>query len=395
MRGQWSAGLQFGKNQIGISTVIAGALLMGACAVAPETNATVSRQSVTTITNCTGDAISQAVAAGGEVDLDCGPTPVTIAVPSTNVTLNAVLRAVTPGTITLTHTGTLFSVQAIVQFEADNLAFTGTGAAVIGAPGANVTLTNDTFSNYSSTIVAVGNRGSILHVFGSTFANNHGTGFNAGPAVQSAAGDTTFDRCTFINNSFPGGGAFRYTGFLAFVTNSTFANNSSGTNGGAIQILGGADVQITNSTFFNNKAAGLGSAIFGESSNLSVQSSTFFTDTATPSGMISFTREFPGNREQLFDSIIVDPGAPSQPCKLAGTSNLQWPAGSSLCGAGFALGDPNLATLADNGGPTQTMAIQLPSAAFRAATAPCPATDQRGVARGTACDIGAYQVPAN
>jgi hypothetical protein len=387
------ARLGLGSNQLGISTVIAGALCMGACAAAPEANGSVSKQSVTTITNCTGDAISQAVAAGGEVDLDCGPGPVTIAVPSTNVTANTVLRAVTPGTITLTHTGTLFSLNAFANLEADNLAFTGTGFAVAGSASNGVTLTNDTFSNYSSGVVAVGRRGSILHVFGSTFANNHSTVFNAGAAVQSAATDTTIDGCTFINNSYPMGGALAVGGFIAFVKNSTFANNSSGTTGGAIQVFALGDLQVTNSTFFNNKAAGVGSAISAESSDVSVQSSTFFTDTATTSGMIGLMRIFPGNRDQLIDSIVVDPGTPTQPCKLTGTSNLQWPAGPPLCGAGFTLGDPNLGPLADNGGPTQTMALQLPSAAFRAATAACPATDQRGVARGTACDIGAYQIP--
>jgi hypothetical protein len=62
-------------------------------------------------------------------------------------------------------------------------------------------------------------------------------------------------------------------------------------------------------------------------------------------------------------------------------------------------GDPKLAPLAANGGPTQTMRLQAGSAAIDqlpASGAGCPATDQRGVARpgGTACDIGAYEVVA-
>jgi CSLREA domain-containing protein len=61
--------------------------------------------------------------------------------------------------------------------------------------------------------------------------------------------------------------------------------------------------------------------------------------------------------------------------------------------------DPKLASLAANGGPTQTMRLQAGSAAIDqvpAAGAGCPATDQRGVPRpgGTACDIGAYEVVA-
>ncbi len=65
--------------------------------------------------------------------------------------------------------------------------------------------------------------------------------------------------------------------------------------------------------------------------------------------------------------------------------------------SGFSSGDPKLAALADNGGPTQTMRLQPASAAIDQVPpsgADCPMTDQRGVARpgGTACDIGAYEV---
>jgi hypothetical protein len=54
--------------------------------------------------------------------------------------------------------------------------------------------------------------------------------------------------------------------------------------------------------------------------------------------------------------------------------------------------DPLLGPLADNGGPTQTMAL-LPGSPALAAGDPngAPPTDQRGVERGAQIDIGAYQ----
>ncbi len=66
------------------------------------------------------------------------------------------------------------------------------------------------------------------------------------------------------------------------------------------------------------------------------------------------------------------------------------------CGFDLASGNPMLEPLADNGGPTQTMALGAGSAAIDAGDkAKCPATDQRGFARpdvsGTACDVGAYE----
>jgi hypothetical protein len=64
--------------------------------------------------------------------------------------------------------------------------------------------------------------------------------------------------------------------------------------------------------------------------------------------------------------------------------------------------DPRLGPLADNGGPTKTLAIGADSPAHNAATAEpstplvCSGTDQRGISRlqrgATRCDIGAYQV---
>ena len=51
-----------------------------------------------------------------------------------------------------------------------------------------------------------------------------------------------------------------------------------------------------------------------------------------------------------------------------------------------------LGPLADNGGPTLTHALLAGSPAIDAAGAgACPVTDQRGVARDAACDVGAFE----
>jgi len=53
----------------------------------------------------------------------------------------------------------------------------------------------------------------------------------------------------------------------------------------------------------------------------------------------------------------------------------------------------DLQPLADNGGPTMTLAITTDSAAFNAGTCEVT-TDQRGVTRpqGPACDVGAFEL---
>jgi len=57
--------------------------------------------------------------------------------------------------------------------------------------------------------------------------------------------------------------------------------------------------------------------------------------------------------------------------------------------------DPMLGPLQDNGGPTMTHALLPGSPAIAAVTSGpiCGTPDQRGVARGLPCDVGAYQTP--
>ena len=56
------------------------------------------------------------------------------------------------------------------------------------------------------------------------------------------------------------------------------------------------------------------------------------------------------------------------------------------------VGDVGIDSLADNGGPTLTHALLPGSPAINAGNnAVCPVTDQRGVARDAACDVGAYE----
>ena len=61
-------------------------------------------------------------------------------------------------------------------------------------------------------------------------------------------------------------------------------------------------------------------------------------------------------------------------------------------GSDQVVSDAGIDGLADNGGPTLTHALLPGSVAIDAANpAVCPATDQRGVARDAACDVGAFE----
>jgi hypothetical protein len=148
---------------------------------------------------------------------------------------------------------------------------------------------------------------------------------------------------------------------------------------------------VTNSTLISN-TAGYGAGI-NNLGTLSVQSSTF-------GGNANFAlgNQYSGTAV-LTDTILAD-----------GVTNC---AGSMIASGGYNLEDANtcgftqpsditntnplLGPLANNGGPTQTMALMPGSPAIDhggTAANGCPPTDQRGVTRpqGPVCDIGAFEV---
>jgi len=77
-----------------------------------------------------------------------------------------------------------------------------------------------------------------------------------------------------------------------------------------------------------------------------------------------------------------------------GSNNLQWPNGlkdDMDCTTGIMRADPMMGDLADNGGPTKTVAPKTGSPAIGAGTS-CPATDQTGKPREAAkCTLGAVE----
>ena len=103
----------------------------------------------------------------------------------------------------------------------------------------------------------------------------------------------------------------------------------------------------------------------------------------------------------IFDSASqLDPNSPMA-CQTTGTGthDFQFPATHSSgtnpdnpCVTGIDFADPQLGTLGNNGGPTQTVAPASGSPAIGAGQS-CPATDQRGHTRpASGCTAGAYEV---
>ena len=177
----------------------------------------------------------------------------------------------------------------------------------------------------------------------------------------------------------------------------TIANGSanSAPNGSGGGIWNGATLNITNSTLSNNAAPnGPGGSIWN-GGTLSISNSTVSNSTSGEGGGIF-------NNGPLSSSGSIIAENQNGDCANYGTItdngyNLESGTSCGFTGTGSLQNkNPQLSALANNGGPTQTMALQQGSPAIdQIPAAKCPATDQRGDTRPdnaeTTCDMGAYE----
>jgi predicted outer membrane repeat protein len=254
---------------------------------------------------------------------------------------------------------------------------------ILGGGGINnngtATVTNSTFSGNSAIREGGGiatNYGTSVSITNSTFSGNS-TSTNGG-GIYNYSGTLTVMNSTFTGNSAHGeGGAIAGT---VTVTGSTFANNSA-TDGGGISVGG----TVTNSTFSGNSASNNGGGIFAYD-GLTVKNSTLSGNRASSGGGIYIARG-----SSIFDNSLIansNGGNCNENVNFQSSANL---ADDASCG--FTNSSTiRLGTLGDYGGATQTIPLLPGSYAInRGNTYTCPATDQRGVARVGACDIGAFE----
>ncbi|MCO8121088.1 M12 family metallo-peptidase [Stieleria sp. TO1_6] len=268
----------------------------------------------------------------------------------------------------------------------------------ISANSGSVELVRSTIEGNSidaGTNVGVG--GGVVVIFGdatieqSTIANNVNLGVGSvGGGLVVSAGSLNLVDSTVSNNSSTGSGGGVYFGAnpqTATISNSTISGNSAvDGDGGGLLIYQGA-VSILHSTVTANSAPqGRGSGV------ASYSDGTAISDTVLISTIVA------GNANSDVDNIIVGGGAAtisSGDFNLIGDGN----AASAFIGGSdqTAVSDPGLAALADNGGPTQTHALQTGSPAIDAGdTTATLSLDQRGPGFprlvGSRVDIGAFEL---
>ncbi len=234
--------------------------------------------------------------------------------------------------------------------------------------------------------------GVSLGIVGLTLQN--GSSSDAGGAIDARnAGAVSIVDATLARNQAASGGAVATGTAPLTIAGTTFVDNTASGDGGAIDA---ASVAVTNSTFSGNQAP-LGGAIH-VSAGLTVANGTF-VDNATTGPAISLD----GGAASARNTILA--GTAGAQCAL-GTATLSDQGGNistdASCGfsattsrSGTPVAELDLGPLADNGGPTQTIALLPGSVAADAGVAcPPPATDQRGVPRPqvAACDAGAFEL---
>jgi hypothetical protein len=262
-----------------------------------------------------------------------------------------------------------------------NTAVNGFGGGIVSFDTGSTTMQGDTISGNSATAGAVGFLAGVggglfgvglTSVTTTTFDGNHADAAGGG-LLDASGGVLTGD--TISNNTAPSGAGMVTiplgSSAPTQVVNSTFAGNVASTSGGGI-FESGTHVDLNYSTVSLNQAPTGSGVLVGSGSGTNVTGTIVSGNTGTDC-------MGPGS-----GSVLTSSGY-----NLLGSSCTTTPTPTDLVGV-----DAQLGPLADNGGPTQTLALLGGSPAINAGGGPtCPATDQRGETRpqGSACDIGAFE----
>jgi hypothetical protein len=310
-------------------------------------------------------------------------------------------------TITFDVSGTITLASTLPAID-DELTIDGSGQSII-------------ISGDNKVRVITVNGGATLNLTGLTIANGLCNNC-AGGGLYTEDGTININHGTFSGNSADcgpdcgiSGGAIANRGSVLNVSNSTFAGNSASSGGGGIYSSHGS-VMVSNSTFAGNSAVYEGGAIYNDLSSATVSNSTFAGNSASVVGSAIYNARgsmtvsnstFAGNSAGFAGSIasassmtlrntIVANSTAGGDCNGSISADSHTLASDGSCGGATvkSSAELNLGRLANNGGPTQTIALLPGSAAIDAATTDCPDTDQRGIARpqGSACDIGAFEL---
>ena len=219
-----------------------------------------------------------------------------------------------------------------------------------------------------------------------TGGNNDDEG--GGLEVHSGAVVNVFDSEIMGNRALSGGGI--WSAGTINLDRTTVAGNVATGNGSSDPGRGGGIIvegsgTLTNATVSGNTAAA-GGGVY-TSGPLTLQNATVAANTG--GGL----HDLQGESVMRSTLVAGNQGAAcsGQPGGGAEEYNLADDATCGLDGPGDRVAGAQIASLADNGGPTRTHALYTGSPAIDAVPTGCLPVDQRQVARTSPCDIGAFE----
>ncbi len=306
------------------------------------------------------------------------------------------------------------------------------GGAINGQGVGTLIVEGSTFTgNVGSNGGAIGTQDENVTVVNSTFAGNSATGTGGNPGNGGDGGAMSYDGAhvswtmcgdTFSKNSAnaSGGGIFRvaYNDEDVNIDRCTFDGNTNPTGNAGGAYLEYATINMTATTISNNTAHFAGGIWIGHDAIANIQNVTIANNTAALGGGVWFADGITGTilnatvADNMGDgfagggttvtlqNVLIDDNVHGSydgeaSCDFThggGGVNIENPGDSSSpCSMGDLVEDPQLGSLQNNGGVTDTMAPAAGSPAIGKGTG-CPAEDQRGEPRKTPCTLGAYEV---
>ena len=268
----------------------------------------------------------------------------------------------------------------------------GRGGGIYNYSG-TVSISNSNISdNYASSY-----GGGIFNTLGTTASISNSTisdnSASIGGGIYNYDGRANISNSTISDNSaFRGGGILNNDG-TANISNSTISDNSASIGGGIYNREGRAN--ISNSTISNNSATNNGGGIYNYNRTANIISSIVSGNNATNSGdeVYNDGGTVNANNNNLFGDSGKDNSNAFNGFTPSGTDITATSDGTNPTALDDIL-DPN--GLQDNGGPTQTIALQEGSLAANAGSNPDNLdNDQRGTGFerviGGITDIGAFE----
>ena len=373
--------------------------------------------------NRTGNGGSYA-GRGGGISVDGGTLTVTSSIITANSTGTGPTFGGDGGGISSSGSSTITISNCTISNnttgDGGNNVSAGRGGGVYDEGATTLKISNSTITgNVSGSSTSYGEGGGIYNYVGSTMSLDNSTvSFNTasmnGGGVMNDNGTTDhITNCTIAGNKalgagggfYGGGGILNTSGTINLISGTTISGNSgvsvnqSYYGGGGLFNYGTIGT-IVNSTISANTTNSDGGGILNNGTINHIQSTTIASNVAVAGGGI-FHASF-GTMGELINTIIAGNTGldfTEQASVTSATYDLvQASAGNSLVNGtnGNIVGlDPKLGPLANNGGPTLTMALLTGSPAINAGTSTdAPTTDQRGLPRpsGAAVDLGAFEV---